>query len=221
MTLTLYSRATLTTLMLLFVLSGCSAPGINLEPFPNDQAMPLIYNPDLCREGTPASVTKIIDGDTIDVEFPDGQQARVRYIGMDTAERGEACFKEATDRNAELLESGEVRLVKDTNDHDRYGRLVRYICTDDNVFVDAQLVTEGYARAFRFYPDVRFADYFQSLEDDAAQNARGCLHRNATENSDASDSACCKMCRNGKACGDSCIPWTQQCHSEAGCACQG
>jgi hypothetical protein len=33
--------------------------------------------------------------------------------------------------------------------------------------------------------------------------------------------ACCKVCRAGQACGDSCISWTKRCHKGPGCACQG
>jgi len=31
--------------------------------------------------------------------------------------------------------------------------------------------------------------------------------------------ACCKTCRKGKACGDSCIQRTKTCHKPPGCAC--
>lgn len=33
--------------------------------------------------------------------------------------------------------------------------------------------------------------------------------------------ACCKICRKGKACGDSCISRSYQCHKGPGCACDG
>lgn len=33
--------------------------------------------------------------------------------------------------------------------------------------------------------------------------------------------ACCKVCRKGQACGNSCISWDKQCHKPPGCACQG
>jgi len=33
--------------------------------------------------------------------------------------------------------------------------------------------------------------------------------------------ACCKICNKGKACGDSCIKKTYQCHKGPGCACNG
>lgn len=32
---------------------------------------------------------------------------------------------------------------------------------------------------------------------------------------------CCKICSKGKACGDSCISRSYQCHKGAGCACDG
>ncbi len=33
--------------------------------------------------------------------------------------------------------------------------------------------------------------------------------------------ACCKVCKKGKACGDSCIARDKQCHQPRGCACDG
>ena len=32
---------------------------------------------------------------------------------------------------------------------------------------------------------------------------------------------CCKVCRKGKACGDSCIARAKTCHQPVGCACDG
>ena len=32
---------------------------------------------------------------------------------------------------------------------------------------------------------------------------------------------CCKVCRKGKACGDSCIAAHKTCHKGKGCACDG
>ena len=33
--------------------------------------------------------------------------------------------------------------------------------------------------------------------------------------------ACCKICKKGKACGDSCITKSYTCHKPPGCACNG
>jgi hypothetical protein len=32
---------------------------------------------------------------------------------------------------------------------------------------------------------------------------------------------CCKVCKKGKACGDSCISRDKECHKGPGCACDG
>jgi hypothetical protein len=32
---------------------------------------------------------------------------------------------------------------------------------------------------------------------------------------------CCRICKKGKACGDSCIARDKQCHKPPGCACDG
>ncbi len=186
---------------------------------PNE--LPPIYDPQRCAQGEPATVTKIVDGDTIDVQLSDGQIERVRYIGIDTPEIDEPCYAEASARNRVLLSNQAVLLIRDTSERDIYGRLLRYICTVDEQFVEAQLVAEGYAHAYRYYPDVRYADYFRELEAQAIGNARGCLHAQANADNDATGTQCCKVCRTGQACGNSCIPWSQACHAEVGCACQG
>lgn len=46
----------------------------------------------------------------------------------------------------------------------------------------------------------------------------------ATEDYEAPDEPlgyCCKICRVGKACGDSCISLSSTCHKIGGCACDG
>lgn len=38
---------------------------------------------------------------------------------------------------------------------------------------------------------------------------------------DSSGPNCCRVCRTGKACGDSCIPVENTCNTPPGCACNG
>lgn len=38
---------------------------------------------------------------------------------------------------------------------------------------------------------------------------------------DGPTGTCCRVCREGKACGDSCIPRENQCNVGPGCACNG
>ena len=63
-------------------------------------------------------VQRVIDGDT--VVLANGE--RVRYIGMDTPERGERLFDEATAYNRRLVEGQRVGLLKDQSEADWCGR---------------------------------------------------------------------------------------------------
>lgn len=124
-----------------------------------------------------APVVRIVDGDTIIVRL-DGQQQRVRYTGVNTPEsvdprRAVQCFgKEAATRNRELVGGKTVWLEKDVSETDRYGRLLRYVSVD-GVLVNAALVGEGYARAATYPPDVRYAERFRLLEQEAREAQRG------------------------------------------------
>lgn len=116
-------------------------------------------------------VVKVIDGDTIDVKI-DGKTQRIRYYGVDTPERGDRCFREATDRNQHLIGST-VLLLPDARNQDRYERLLRYIFLPDGTSVDATLVAEGFGHAWR--QDGRYKGEIVSLEDQARTADRGCL----------------------------------------------
>ena len=113
-------------------------------------------------------VQRVIDGDT--VVLANGE--RVRYIGMDTPERGERLFDEATAYNRRLVEGQRVGLLKDQSEADRFGRLLRYVFAGD-ILVNAELVREGLAEAKRYDPDVKFADCFDTLMQEARDNKRG------------------------------------------------
>jgi endonuclease YncB( thermonuclease family) len=116
-------------------------------------------------------VYEVIDGDTIDVVI-DGKLTRVRYFGVDTPERGDRCYREATDRNTTLIGS-RVLLLPDGRDQDSFGRLLRYVFLPDGTSVDATLVAEGFASAWR--DDGRYREQIIALEDQARAADRGCL----------------------------------------------
>lgn len=122
--------------------------------------------------GTVAAVVRVIDGDTIDVRFDDGSVRRVRYIGINTPERDEDFYTEATKANAVLVLGKEVRLAKDVSETDKYGRLLRYVYAGET-FVNAELVKRGYAAAATYPPDVRYADYFVGLAAEARSDGVG------------------------------------------------
>ncbi|RJQ54073.1 MAG: hypothetical protein C4521_04260 [Actinobacteria bacterium] len=115
-----------------------------------------------------AVVSRVIDGDT--VELANGR--RVRYIGIDTPERGKPYCEEASSRNRRLVEGKRVKLVKDVSETDKYGRLLRYVYVG-STFVNAALVRDGYAMAYTYPPDVKYADYFVWLQGQARTANRG------------------------------------------------
>jgi len=118
-----------------------------------------------------ATVENVIDGDTIDVLIG-GERQRVRYYGIDAPEEGDNCYDEATERNRELLGTT-VRLEADARNEDKYGRLLRYVFTNDGTSVDAALVSEGLAKAWR--EDGRYLARLTTLEIYAHEHGIGCL----------------------------------------------
>jgi endonuclease YncB( thermonuclease family) len=80
-----------------------------------------------------ARVTRVVDGDTIDVRLSSGADRRVRLIGIDTPEvyGGTECGGPGASRSlGRMLPAGaRVKLTSDpTQDRtDRYGRLLRYV----------------------------------------------------------------------------------------------
>jgi len=124
-----------------------------------------------------ARVTRVVDGDTIRVRI-NGVTYKVRYIGMDTPERGDPCYKAASDLNAAYVAGQTVYLEKDVREVDRYGRLLRYVWTADGVLVNVALVRRGYALAYTFPPDVKYETQILAAQRSARNNNAGCLWDN-------------------------------------------
>ena len=128
---------------------------------------------------TPLSgtVERVIDGDTIKVRVRDKIET-VRYIGVDTPEtvhptRGvEPYGKEASEFNKKLVEGKTVRLEFDVQQRDRYGRLLAYVYVD-TLFVNAELLRQGYAKIMTVPPNVRHVELFQKLQTEAREAKRG------------------------------------------------
>src|SRR5215212_8983311 len=119
-------------------------------------------------------VTRVVDGDTIVV----GASERVRLIGVDTPESVKPgtpvqCFaREASAFTKRLLTGRRVRLERDVEERDRYGRLLAYVYVGD-LFVNAELVRRGYASVATFPPNVRHVDEFVRLQREARAARRG------------------------------------------------
>jgi len=146
-------------------------PTATSSPVPT---VPVVAGSDCIPVGTLQEigiVTRIVDGDTIDVSIA-GVEYRVRYIGMDTPEVGDTYFDEATAKNSELLEEQTVTLIKDVSETDIYGRILRYVISD-NQFVNYELVRQGYAVASTYPPDVACSNTYADAQNLAASSGMG------------------------------------------------
>lgn len=127
-------------------------------------------------------VTRVVDGDTLDVAIRAATggrtvNERVRLIGIDTPESvrpGETpeCFgPEASLRLNELTPPGtHVRLERDVEARDPFGRLLAYVYVGDDM-VNMTLAREGYAEAMSIPPNTAFEREFRTAV--AAARGRG------------------------------------------------
>jgi len=128
--------------------------------------------------GTPVYVSRVVDGDTIEVTMPSGKTEDVRYIGVDTPETvdpGEpvGCFgPKASHFNENLVEGKRVRLRFDQERRDYYGRLLAYVYLGSR-FVNAELLKRGLARALYYSPNGAHRYQFESIARRAGRAGRG------------------------------------------------
>lgn len=115
-----------------------------------------------------AQVAQVIDGDTIAVTLgTSSRPLKVRYIGIDTPEpyahqTPDCGSNEASVRNRELVENKLVTLIPGRDPYDTYGRLLAYVYVDD-IFVNEQLVREGYASVLMIQPNTQYRTHFTNL----------------------------------------------------------
>ncbi|MEI6886855.1 MAG: thermonuclease family protein [bacterium] len=122
----------------------------------------------------------VLDGDTIDVSQYK-KSYRVRYIGIDTPEIdhplqgkvGQCYGNESKSFNEKLLKSAKkLKLVRDKTDKDIYGRLLRYVYVD-NIFVNEEIIKNGYAYVLNIPPNSSLKDTFQKAKDNAKESNIG------------------------------------------------
>jgi len=140
----------------LAVAAGCDADGSS----PETTVSPGAIEPN-------ATVDYVVDGDTVDVLI-DGREERIRLIGIDTPETKRPdtdiqCYgPEATAFTESLLPVGTpVRIERDTVNRDDFGRLLGYVYrADDGIFVNYELVRQGFAQPLSIEPNTTYRDLF-------------------------------------------------------------
>jgi len=133
-------------------------------------------------------VKRVIDGDTLELESGE----RVRLIGIDTPEihASKKLHKDAArskqnvttiqklgrrayEFTKNLVEDKRVSLEFDVEKYDVYKRLLAYVYLKDGTFVNAEIVKQGYASLMTYPPNVKYADLFVKLYQEARENRRG------------------------------------------------
>ena len=125
-------------------------------------------------------VTKVVDGDTFWADDGTSKGLKIRLIGIDAPEsrktfKKEVGYfgKEAKTYLTNLLSEKSVRLEYDLNRIDQYGRTLAYVYLKDGTFVNAELVKNGFAMTLTIPPNVKFADEFAKLQEEARENNLG------------------------------------------------
>lgn len=136
----------------------------------------------------PATVTRIIDGDTIEVSI-NGKKEKVRLIGVDTPETKhpdkpvQPYGPEASSYTEKQLAGKKIFLEKDISARDKYGRLLAYVWLREpagfnetqvrtNMF-NSRLLLAGYAQIMTIPPDVKYVDWFTKFQTEARQANKG------------------------------------------------
>lgn len=115
---------------------------------------------DRVRPADRAEVVAVVDGDTVELRLG-GRTETARLLGVDTPEVVDPdepvqCWgPEASARTKALLPPGTaVRVTRDIEARDRYGRLLVYLVrVADGLFVNRSLVADGYARTLAIAPN--------------------------------------------------------------------
>ena len=139
----------------------------------------------------PASVERVVDGDTIIVHTGEGRRTRVRLIGIDTpelhpsdklrrdAQRSgkdasaiQALGARASDFTKKYLGGRAIQLERDATPLDRYGRTLAYVWVGDELY-NLVVVRDGYAGLMTIPPNVRYADVLAACHRSAREARRG------------------------------------------------
>lgn len=171
--------------------AGCSG----IAPSPTPDAEPTT-EPVVTAEGPSwnVTVTRVIDGDTVEIRYANGTAETVRLLGVDTpetppntvspgefegvpdTEAGRAHLVSwggnATEFAERNLANKQVRLVVDPESDRRggYGRLLGYIYVDGENF-NSLLLSGGYARLYE--SEFRLRDSFATTEATAQRGRVG------------------------------------------------
>lgn len=178
-------------------LFGFAAGKENKESVLSEKSVPTV-SPNLELPTKPAIednknlviVTKVIDGDTINVGI-NGKTETLRLIGIDTPETVDPrkpvqCFgKEASNHAKQILSGKLVKLEADPTqgERDKYKRLLRYIFLENGENFNLRLIAEGFAHEYTYDLPYKYQFQFKEAEREAREQGLGLWNPNACDSS--------------------------------------
>jgi len=117
-------------------------------------------------------VVRAIDGDTIELNGGD----RVRLLGIDSPEKGEPLYDQATQFMAQMTLGKTVEIKYSGRRRDHYGRILGFVIVDDTLLVNAEMLKKGLANVYLFQDTDNSSATIQQLlkaQREGMKNERG------------------------------------------------
>lgn len=135
-------------------------------------------------------LVRVVDGDTVVVKKDSGETIKVRLIGIDTPESVNPDTSKNTESGKaaseyverELPVNQTYYLEYDEEKEDKYGRTLAYLWYTNDVIependeyvsvfmLNAVLLKKGYATTMKIEPNVKYADMFERIKNNAKEN---------------------------------------------------
>lgn len=129
------------------------------------------------EDAAPATVNYVHDGDTLFLSVDGNPNLKVRLLAVDTPEVGDnaECFGDAArDFTRALLPEGStVYTLADVSPTDQYDRALLFVWTSSGIFVNYELVSQGYAEAVFIGANRLYESEFEAAEDSAMDAGAG------------------------------------------------
>jgi micrococcal nuclease len=136
--------------------------------------------PALAQTSQTVTVTRVIDGDTIEVNPAVGGTQDVRLLGVDTPETVdpnepvEPYGPEASAFTKQQLEGERIILIFDQEMTDQYGRALAYVrISGQGETFNETLLRQGYAQLYVVPPNDRYEVTFRRVQDQARLERQG------------------------------------------------
>jgi micrococcal nuclease len=154
----------------------------------------------LAEFGKVVTVSRVVDGDTIEDSPAVGGIPEVRLIGVDTPETyggTEPYGEKASAFTTQRLEGRQVALEFDVERIDPYRRVLAYVWVPGGKMFNEVLVREGYAQVATFPPNVKYTKRFLAAQREAKAEGAGLWG--------LPDNKLCQLADRGNGIGGGCV----------------